>query len=132
AGNRIACFRKPAHWHRTGREVRHGRILPLHSFYGKLIVRVRKLEQCLYSWPFSAFSWQLMQCFAHGTASSRFCCISSSQFRQAPYSSLSIRFSAPSIKFSNARSVFVIPNKNSFVYELAALSARSTVGSSSA
>jgi hypothetical protein len=27
--------------------------------------------------PCSIFSWQAMQCFAHGTASSRFCCNSS-------------------------------------------------------
>jgi hypothetical protein len=30
-----------------------------------------------YSCPFSAFSWHSMQCFAQGTASRRFCCISS-------------------------------------------------------
>ena len=43
---------------------------------------VRKLTKgwapgLLYSNPCSIFSWQLMQCFAQGTASSRFCCISS-------------------------------------------------------
>ncbi len=27
-----------------------------------------------YNKPCSIFSWQAMQCFAHGTASSRFCC----------------------------------------------------------
>jgi hypothetical protein len=41
-----------------------------------------------WSSPCSIFSWQAIQCFAHGTASSRFCCSSSWQFAHTPYSSL--------------------------------------------
>jgi hypothetical protein len=37
-----------------------------------------------YSSPCSIFSWHAMQCLAHGTASSRFCCISSWQFAHTP------------------------------------------------
>src|SRR5882672_3029367 len=85
-----------------------------------------------YSRPCSCFSWQVTQCRAQGTASRRFSCSSSSHCTHVPNLLSLIRRSASSINANMDRSVLVWPNKNSFVYELAALSARSTVGSSSA
>src|ERR1700746_984777 len=61
-----------------------------------------------YSRPCSNFSWQAIQCLAHGTASNRFCCISSWQLAQTPYSSSWMRFSAASIRFKSERSVLVM------------------------
>jgi hypothetical protein len=44
----------------------------------KTVLRTKlPLKQQSYSSPCSIFSWQLMQFFAQGTASSRFVCISS-------------------------------------------------------
>src|SRR5207249_5216762 len=56
----------------------------------------------VYSRPCSNFSWQAIQCLAHGTASNRFCCISSWQLAQTPYSSSWMRFSAASIRFKRS------------------------------
>lgn len=49
-----------------------------------LEVTTGKAVRGVYSSPCSIFSWQVMQCLAQGTASSRFCCSSSWQFAQTP------------------------------------------------
>src|SRR5215472_12839507 len=88
-------------------EVRQERHAPV----GGLVV----LIGYAYSRPCSNFSWQAIQCLAHGTASNRFCCISSWQLAQTPYASCWMRFRAASIRFKSERSVLVIPKRNSLV-----------------
>ena len=64
----------PSHWHKTGKPYLT-RCDPTSIKYSI----GNRIQVGSYNCPCSIFSWQEMQCLAQGTASSRFCCISSWQ-----------------------------------------------------